>query len=624
MFKLTLSTAAIAALLVSMTPVQAAAPVVQGAETVTDWYNAGNQFIADAKKLAPNTRRAKNVIFFVGDGMGISTQTAARILEGQQRGQPGEENRLAFETFPYSALSKTYAWDQQTPDSAPTMTALITGYKTREGMLSVNHLTPRNACDARVVAAHAVPSLLEMAAARGKATGIVSTARLTHATPGATYAHTAARDWESDAEVAAACPGHATPVKDIARQLIAAPPAVRHNLKVALGGGRSMFMPRGVADPEYAARTGRRLDGRDLTAEWVQTRGPGARYIWNRAGFDALDVRHTGPVLGLFEPSHMQYEADRPTDPAGEPSLAEMTRKAIEVLSRSDKGRRHGFFLFVEGSKVDWAAHANDPSGVVSDLGAYDEAVKVALDFARADGQTLVISTSDHGNGGLTIGRREATKYATTDDDSLVTPLRRAQLTGEGLARLMAQDKSEAHIRNVLARHWGIEDLSAQEVQSIQNAPPQSWLQYVLGPMISSRAGLGWTTNGHTGGDPFLYSYGPGRISGLWENTDLAHHMANAMGFDLTALRERLFVEAMPALTALGLQAELDRSQAANPVLRVRNNLGGEVRLPIHKNELVVPDRTHELEGVVVLAEPTGKVYVPRQAITLIRASLLP
>ena len=278
----------------------------------------------------------------------------------------------------------------------------------------------------------------------------------------------------------------------------------------------------------------------------------------------------------------------------------------------------------MEGSKVDWAAHANDPTGVIGDLSAYDEAVKVALDFARADGQTLIISTSDHGNGGLTIGRREAKQYATTDDDSVVTPLRRATLTGDGLARLMAQDKSEAHIRDVLARHWGVEDLSAQEVQAIQTAPPQAWrLQYVLGPMLSSRAGVGWTTNGHTGGDPFMHSFGPGQVSGLWENTALAHHMARVMGFDLQALQERLFVEAAPSLAALGLQTELDRTQAANPVLRVRNRQDEEVRLPIHKNELLTADRTHELEGLVVMAEQTGKVYVPRQAITLIRAKLV-
>ena len=117
----------------ALPPAHAATPVVQGPESVADWYNAGNAFIRTSKETYNNTRRAKNVILFVGDGMGVSTVTAARILDGQLKGKPGEENRLAFEAFPYLALSKTYSWDQQTSDSAPTMTAMVTGYKAREG-----------------------------------------------------------------------------------------------------------------------------------------------------------------------------------------------------------------------------------------------------------------------------------------------------------------------------------------------------------------------------------------------------------------------------------------------------------------------------------------------------------
>ena len=153
MAALTAMTAAIAV------PCTAAPPVVQGPEAVADWNAAGQAFIASGQRLRPNTRRAKNIILFVGDGMGISTQTAARILEGQLNGRPGEENRLSFETLPYSALSKTYSWDQQTSDSAPTMTAMSTGYKAREGMLSVNHLTPRGECNATVNRAHALKTI---------------------------------------------------------------------------------------------------------------------------------------------------------------------------------------------------------------------------------------------------------------------------------------------------------------------------------------------------------------------------------------------------------------------------------------------------------------------------------
>ncbi len=258
-------------------PLHAAEPAVKGPESVADWYDSGQRFIRDAKEVLPNHRRAKNIILFVGDGMGVSTVTAARILEGQMKGGPGEENSLAFERFPHVALSKTYSWDQQTSDSAPTMTAIVTGYKAREGQLSVNHTTARGECSADVTASKALPTILEQAAAAGKSTGVVSTARLTHATPGATYAHISVRDWESDRDIhqyetANGLPDRSCTVKDIAAQLIDVSPVVRASLKVAMGGGRINFLPNAVNDPERSA-PGARLDGLHLADEWVSTRG---------------------------------------------------------------------------------------------------------------------------------------------------------------------------------------------------------------------------------------------------------------------------------------------------------------------------------------------------------------
>ncbi len=231
-----MATAVAFALAIGGTPTiaSAAEPAVKGPESVEDWYMQGQRFIRQSERQEVNNRRARNVILFVGDGMGISTLTAARILEGQLNGKSGEENRLSFESFPNLALAKTYSWDQQTSDSAPTMTAIITGYKAREGMLSVDHLTARGECDAAVIAQHTLPTLLEQAALAGKSTGVVSTARLTHATPAATYAHTPVRDWESDsdlnaffaARVATCRANGVTLVKDIARQLIEVSPAV--------------------------------------------------------------------------------------------------------------------------------------------------------------------------------------------------------------------------------------------------------------------------------------------------------------------------------------------------------------------------------------------------------------
>lgn len=532
---------------------------------------------SQASTTPPSVR---NVIFMMSDGTPNEAWALTRWVKGA---------RLASDGILTGAV-QTYGADSIITDSAPGGTAFATGRKgTDKGIAVAPWRVTIAGVDANPAQAYApLPTVLEGARLTGRATGLVATANIQHASPAAFSAHTHDRGRYND----------------IGEQ------QVYQDIDVVLAGGEQHLLP--MADGR-----GVRQDNEDLVRV---LQGKGYDFVRTRAQMHAASGTK---LFGMFARDDMVYDLDRAQFAPDQPSLAEMTRKAIDVLSRSEKGQRHGFFLFVEGSKVDWAAHANDPAGVISDLAAYDEAVKVALDFARADGQTLIISTSDHGNGGLTIGRREATRYATTDDDSLVTPLRRATLTGEGLARLMAQDKSEAHIRDVLARHWGVQDLSAQEVQAIQTAPPQTWLQYVLGPMLSSRAGVGWTTNGHTGGDPFLYSFGPGQVSGLWENTALAHHMASVMGFDLPALQERLFVDAVPSLAALGLQAEVDRTQAANPVLRVRNSQGEEVRLPIHKNELLTAERTHELEGVVVWSDQTGKVYVPRQALTLIRAKLV-
>ncbi len=373
-------------------PAQAAAPVIQGPESVQDWYNAGRAFIDSGKQLEPIKHRAKNVILFVGDGMGVSTVTAARILEGQMAGKPGEENRLSFETLPYVALSKTYSWDQQTADSAPTMSAMMTGYKTREGMLSVNQLAQRGDCSAANLQATQTRTLLELAARRGKATGVVSTARLTHATPAATYAHTPVRDWEADSNQPVGCE-----VKDIARQLIEVSPVVRRSLKVAMGGGRTYFLPKLKADgskfydPEYPAVQGRRNDGRDLTAEWVSTRGRNASFVWNQAQFNAIDPATSGPVLGLFEPSHMQYEADRVGDTAGEPSLTDMTAKSIALLSKSDQG----FFLHVEAGRVDHAHHAGNAKRALLDAIELSRAVKKAMEMT-SEQDTLILVTADH------------------------------------------------------------------------------------------------------------------------------------------------------------------------------------------------------------------------------------
>lgn len=355
-----------------------------GPQTPEDWFATGQQTIAEIQRVNEIKGHAKNVILFVGDGLGISTVTAARILEGQLRGESGEENALSFETLPYLALSKTYSVNQQTSDSAPTMTAMVTGIKTKDGLISVNQHVVRG--DHTTVAGHTVPTILEQAEQHGLATGVVSTARLTHATPAATYAHTADRDWEADANLPEEARTAGFP--DIAQQLIEFPHG--DGLEVALGGGRSNFLPNTAEDPEDAGSTGNRLDGRDLTAEWVAG-GPGSAYVWNKSQFDMIDPAATTRLLGLFERSHMEYEHDRPLDTGGEPSLSEMTGKAIDILAKNKKG----FFLHVESGRIDHAHHAGNAYRALTDTIEFARAVTVAMEKTDRE-NTLLIVTADH------------------------------------------------------------------------------------------------------------------------------------------------------------------------------------------------------------------------------------
>lgn len=325
---------------------------------------------------------ARNVILFVGDGMGVSTVTAARIFEGQRRGESGEENLLSFERFPHLALVKTYNVDAQVSDSAGTMTALVTGHRARAGVLSVAPAAARGDCPA--ARRHVLVTLLEEAEQRGLKTGIVSTARITHATPAAAYAHAADRDWEFDAEVPEA---HRAECADIARQFVEFPHG--DGVDVALGGGRAMFLPAEAADPEEDDLRGNRRDGRDLVREWLAG-GAGRRFVFDRAGFAALPP--SGQVLGLFEASHMEYEADRASDRGGEPSLAEMTRFAIDALDGGE-----GFFLVVEAGRIDHAHHETNAYRALLDTVAMADAVDAATAMTSPD-DTLIVVTADHGH----------------------------------------------------------------------------------------------------------------------------------------------------------------------------------------------------------------------------------
>lgn len=351
-------------------------------ETNNQWYQAGEDKIKALQAIPTFPKHAKNVIFFVGDGMSLATVNAARIYQGQQNGQPGEENLLSFEQFPHTALSKTYNTNLQTPDSAGTMSAMITGVKTKAGAISVDEHVDIGVCGDNK---HHVLSLLSRAEMTGMNSGVVTTTRLTHATPAATYAHAESRNWEADSDL----PKAADNCKDIAAQLIEFPHG--NGLEVAMGGGRRNFIPHTKADPEYSLlKPGKRTDGRDLTREWL-TKYPNSAYVWNKQQLQAVDLTKTDHLLALFEPSHMQYELHRDKDEAGEPSLTEMTEVALKMLAQKDKP----YFLMVEGGRIDHGHHAGYAKLAITETVEFSNAVEKALSMVDLN-ETLIIVTADH------------------------------------------------------------------------------------------------------------------------------------------------------------------------------------------------------------------------------------
>ncbi len=273
----------------------------------------------------------------------------------------------------------------------------------------------------------------------------------------------------------------------------------------------------------------------------------------------------------------------------------------------------------MEGSKIDWASHANDPIGVISDVLAFDGAVGVALDFARRDGGTMVVALSDHGNGGMSIGNQGTNgSYSHLQYDELIAPLKKAILTGEGIEKLLEGDRSDEKVKRIMAGYLGVSDLRPEEVAAVRSAKTGK-MNAATGPIVSRRSGIGWTTGGHTGEDLFFYYYGLDRPLPMRENSDIAYIMAKAMGFDLSDVDRRLFRDAQQAFKAVGASVGLDRADPGNVVLVVEST-GKRAEVPLGKNIMKIRGKRetiHVLEGLAVLAPQTGMVYIPQQAVEI-------
>lgn len=487
------------------------------------------QSIKQHQLINNNKGSAKNIILFVGDGMGISTVTAARILQGQRNGQTGEENQLSFGRFAFSGLAKTYNVDAQTPDSAGTMTAIVTGVKTDAGVIGVAEGVKYGDCNS--VAGNELVTALELAEIAGMSTGIVTTARITHATPASTYAKSANRDWEdvSDMPKAAIEAG----CKDIAQQLVYFEDNLESRFKgidvngldVVMGGGRRHFLAKDKTQNTLDAVSeieGDRTDGRNLVNEW-QHKYPDGLYVSDQAGFNKINPSDTSRVFALFNESHMRYEVDRKNDKAGEPSLSEMTQSAIEVLKKNN----NGFFLMVEAGRIDHGHHAGNAHSALSDTIELSNAVQVAVD-ATDDKETLIIVTADHSHvftmagypkrGNPILGKVinvGESEYALAHDNLPYTTL--GYMNGLGHRHNKDETDSDGVYWDQKGAVTGRHDLSNIDTQA------SGFHQEALVPLESET---------HGGEDVGIYAQGPGAhlVTGVHEQNVIFHVINHAGG----------------------------------------------------------------------------------------------
>nr|KAF6352898.1 alkaline phosphatase, placental [Pipistrellus kuhlii] len=454
------------------------------------WNRQAAQALDAAKKLQPMQSAAKNLILFLGDGMGVSTVTAARILKGQMSGKLGPETPLAMDKFPYMALAKTYNVDRLVPDSAGTATAFLCGVKTNFRTIGVSAAARYNQCN--TTRGNEVISVMSRAKKAGKSVGVVTTTRVQHATPAGAYAHTVNRNWYSDADMPAQALKDGC--QDIATQLIS-----NVDIDVILGGGRKYMFPKGTPDPEYpgdASHQGTRADMRNLVQEWL-AKHEGAQYVWNRTALLQASQNHSVThLMGLFEPGDMKYEAQR--DSKQDPSLKEMTEAALRLLSRNPRG----FYLLVEGGRIDHGHHAGKAYFALTETISFDDAIHSASQLT-SEKDTLTLVTADHSHV-FTFGGY---------------PLRGSSIFG--LAPEIATDgKAYTSILYGNGPGFAISRGSRSDVDESQTNDP-NYKQQAAVPLWSET---------HAGEDVAVFARGPQAhlVRGVQEQSMVAHVMAFA------------------------------------------------------------------------------------------------
>ena len=457
----------------------------------------------------------RNLIFMVSDGMGPTSLSLTRSYRQFESGLPMNDVLVLDKHLIGS--SRTRSSSSLITDSAAGATAFSCGQKSYNGAISI--LPDSSACG----------TVLEAAKKAGYMTGLVVTTRITDATPACFAAHVNVREEEDI----------------IARQLIGDHP-LGSVVDLLLGGGRCHFQPNTSAGSCRAD---------DVDVIQMATSDHDFSYISDRQAFDSLKASRAGklPLLGLFAPTDIPYEVDRRQQNDVYPSLDEMANLALDALSAATQDHEQGFFLMIEGSRIDHAGHANDPVAQVHEVLAYDKAFTSALDFLeRSDVPGVVVSTSDHETGGLATARQLHVAYPEYlwYPDKIIN----ATHSGEALSRAVHRyrrehEPSDAKLRSfvrdeILASGLGVTDASDAEVDAvIAHRGPWPPLHYVLTDIISRRVQSGWSTHGHSAVDVNIYASSPADaqpLIGNHENTEVGKFLADFLDVDVEAVTKEL------------------------------------------------------------------------------------
>lgn len=477
----------------------------------------------------------RNLIFMVSDGMGPTSLALTRSYKQYVDSIPWGTETLVLDRH-LIGQSRTRSSSSLVTDSAAGATAFSCGLKSYNGAISV--LPDHGPCG----------SVMEAAKRAGYTTGLVVTTRITDATPAVFVSHVRTRSMEDE----------------IALQLTGETHPLGRMVDLVLGGGRCHFLGNET--------TGScRADEIDVVKAAKES---GWKYIDNRDDFDNLGTDAVLPLLGLFAGGDIPYEIDRRFDEETYPSLEQMTRTALKLLESATQDTEQGFFVMIEGSRIDHAGHANDPAAQVHEVLAYDRALSVVLDFIDAtDTPTLMVSTSDHETGGLATARQLHTTYpeylwypsvlanathsaaytAHTYHDYLLSHPPSSETNKDGKSL-------KTFLTSLLATSLGITDPSPSELLSLTTDP--DYAAYTLSDMISRRAQLGWSTHGHSGADVNIYTSsralaGPS-LSGNRENTDVGAFLRSFLDLE-EGVEEvtRLLREHVDAFGAVGEEAFL-------------------------------------------------------------------